>query len=320
MRRLVILGVVLLMTVWGAVAQSAGPSGGGDPLPLPPNPEAWLDLSQEELLEILQNPDALGVFFSDVVPLLLEDMRAEIAPQLDQFSGEIGVAWQSPITRAVLGILGLLLLALPHRLNFFAWFFIGIVAGTVVVQTGAANAILEGAFPGEQQLQTGIVGVVIALGLVAMTVGFSLNLVYFLGFVLAGGLAGALIGAQVLNEGILDLSTPVVMVPAVIGSIAMSYAAGRGYTLLAAVLGGVMLAVALGLSPVFGLLLAAISMVVMLARTRYRKAFQRKPIDRLDLEEGRVHLEGQSKPKRPGDPANIRTMHDDSDNSPFRTL
>lgn len=319
MRRLVILGVVLLMTVWGAVAQSAGPRG-SDPLPLPPNPEAWLDLSQEELLEILQNPDALGIFFADVAPLVLEEMRAEIAPQLDQFSGELGVAWESPITRAVLGILGLLLLALPHRLNFFAWFFIGIVAGTVVVQTGAANAILEGAFPGEQQLQTGIVGVVVALGLVTMTVGFSLNLVYFLGFVLAGGLAGALIGAQVLNGGILDFTVPVVTVPAIIGSIAMSYAAGRGYTLLAAILGGVMLALALGLSPVFGLLLAAISIVVMLARTRYRKAFQRKPIDRLDLEEGRVHLEGQNKPKRAGDPATIKTMHDDSNNSPFKTL
>ncbi|MCU0466694.1 MAG: hypothetical protein MUF38_19270 [Anaerolineae bacterium] len=319
MRRLMMLGLLLFVTVWGVAAQSAGPRG-SDPLPLPPNPEAWLDLSQEELLEILQNPDALGIFFADVVPLLLEDMRAEVAPQLEQFNEELGVAWQTPITRGVLGVLGLLLLVLPHRLNFLGWFFVGIVAGTVVVQTGAANAILQNVFPGEQQLQTGIVGVVIALGLVAMTVGFSLNLVYFLGFVLAGGLAGALIGAQVLNGGILDFTTPVVIVPAVIGSIAMSYAAGRGYTLVAAVLGGIMLAVALGLPLAFGLLLAAISMVVMLARTRYRKAFQRKPIEKLDLEEGRVRLEGQSKPKRPGDPATMKTMHDDSNNSPFKTL
>jgi hypothetical protein len=313
--------LLLMGSTWGVMAQKSGEDTkpkpvGQTPPALPQSVEDWLRLSDSEFFAALQAPGGLSVFFNQVVPEFLT--REWEGSRFSAFGDELTTALESPIVRIVAALLGFLLLSFPHRLYWASWLFIGMVAGAVVVQTSLANEVLMAVFPNEEILRISVVGIVVAFGLTAVSVGFTLGFFTFFAVVLAGGVAGALLAANAFNGGYVDLSNPIVTAPAVILGVLMAVALGRGQRLLAAFVGGGLLAFSLGIAPVFGVMLGVISVVVMVMRTRYRGALRRQPLASLELSEGQVNLEGQKRTHRTGTPQSpVKMMRDSSDDSPI---
>ena len=317
MRRIVILSLLTTLLVFGAFSALAQKGFQKDPLPFPTDGEGWMALSGDELSAYLQNPGAIQDFAAKVFPYMWEDLQRQFKPQIDAFGGEAGVAWDSTITRVVTVLLGGLLLWFPHRLHVVGWAFIGIVIGVVLVQTNAAGALMTEIFPDEASLQTGIAAVVITIALLGLSAGITLGLFFFVIMSASGWLAGALIGASLFNNGLFDLSSPTVFVPAILFSILMAAAVGRSTKLVAAMIGAALVVAALRLSPSLIPLIGGSALVVSLIRTRYAKSFKREPLQSLTLGEGKVSLTDTSRKHLHG---KTPEMDDDSDNSPFKAL
>lgn len=321
MRRIIVVFVLLIGSVLGVMAQKSGEGAkpkpvGQTPPALPQSLDEWFALSDAKFFEALQAPGGLSVFFNQVVPEFLAREWEE--SRFSAFGDELTAALGSPIVRILALVLGVLLLCFPNRLYWASWLFIGMVAGAVVVQTPLANELVMAVFPNEEIMRISLVGIVVAFGLTAVSVGFVLGLFAFLAVMLAGGIAGALLAANIFNGGYVDLSNPIVTVPMIILATLMALALGRGQRLLAAFVGGGLLAFSLGVSPAFGIMLGVISVVVMVMRTRYRGALRRQPLASLELSEGQVNLEGQTRTHRTStSQSSVKMMRDSSDDSPI---
>lgn len=287
----------------------------GQPIPFPTDGQGWLTLSESEFFALFQQPNAFNEFVAVGLPAVLEDVRAELGEQFTVYTQQAQAAYETDLARIVLVVVGGLLLTFPHRLHILTWLLVGAVAGVLFVQTDAAQDALRSIAPDEPELRAGVVGLVVAFAFGTLFISTVSGLIFFVGSTLAGFLAGGLIGAQLFNDSILDLGQPTVLIPAIVFSVLMGYAVGRGSRLVAIVVGGLM--VVLGLRWGVGLVLpiALVSFVAMMLRTQWRRAFKREPLNQLNLREGEVRLEGQNRPTQSGRKSQI--ISDDSDNSPI---
>ncbi|GEM_PF-2426272 len=317
MRRILVLSVLTVLLVWGASSALAQKPLTKDPLPFPVDGQAWAALDSEQVVYFLQQPGGLQDFFDKVFPEAWANLQNEYGPRVDAFGGQISLAWDSTLTRIVTVLLGGLLLWLPHRLHIVGWLFVGIVVGVVLAQTEAAAALMTEIFPDEPSLQTGIVAAVVTVVLAGLAIGIGSGLLFFVLMSASSWLAGALIGAQFFNNGVFDLAVPEVFVPAIIFSIMMAIAVGRGTKLVAALIGATLVVVALRLSPSLIPLIGIVAMGISLIRTEYTKSFKREKLQSLNLDEGKVSLTDPSRKHLHG---KTPEMDDDSDNSPFKAL
>lgn len=321
MRRmmLVILGLLIgVFGVWTISAQS-GPVG-RDPLPLtfPEDGAGWMNLSQEQLVLLLQMPGGIQDFATKVGTQAWEEFQREAGPEWERLTAQAGTAWEATLTRVVTVVLGGILLWWPHRFYALSWFFVGLVVGVFLVQTSAADAFLAEVFSGEPELRAGIIGAVLGVGLIGLLSGISLGLGFFVLALVAGWLAGALLGADFLNNGVFDLNSPLVFAPGIVFSILTAVAVGRSGKLIACLIGAAMVVAALRLSPPLIPVIGIAALIVSLARTKYAKSFRREQLDSLNLSEGKVTLEGNKGRKHLH--GTTPEMRDDSNNSPVKSL
>jgi hypothetical protein len=318
MNRLGMFFVVLMVGMFGTWSVSAQKELNKDPLPFPTDGAGWMALSSENIVVLLQSPGGVQDFALKVGTYVWEEFQREAGPEFERLSEQAETAWDSTLTRVVTVILGGLLLWLPHRLYGVSWLFIGIVAGVLLVQTDSAAALLTEIFPDDVEFRTGVVGVIIAIGLVSLMSGIGLGVIFFIVAGASGWFAGALLGADILNNGVFDLASPLVYVPAIAMSIAMAVAVGRSSRLIATMIGAALVVAALRLAPSLIPVIGIAALIVSLARTKYAKAFRRERLDSLNLSEGKVTLEGNSGRKHLHGLS--PEMQDDSNNSPFKAL
>lgn len=317
MRRF-LMGVALMVGLLvGGMSAFAQKDLTKDPLPFPADGAGWAALSSEEVVALIRQPGGLQDFAGKIVVFARGEIERELGPQISAYGEQISLAWENTLTRVITVVLGGLLLWWPHRFHFASWFFIGIVVGVVVAQTEATSALMLEVFPDEPAMRTGILGILVAAGLVALISGVSLG---FFAFVLAGAagwLAGALIGADVFNSGVFNLAVPEVYGPAIVMSILTAIAFGRSSKLIAAVIGAALVVAALRLSPSLIPLIGIGALAFSLIRTQYAKAFKRENLESLTLSEGKVNLGGNDRKHLHG---LSPEMKDDSANSPFKAL
>jgi len=317
MRRMIVLVLLTVLWAWGASSALAKKPLAKDPLPFPTDGQAWAALDTEQVMYFLQQTGGIQDFTDKVVPQAWANLQSEFGPRFDAFGDQVGIAWDSTLTRVVTVLLGGLLLWLPHRLHVVGWLFLGIVAGVVLVQTDVATALMTEIFPNESALQTGLPMVAITILLVALMGGISSGLLFLALMSASAWLAGGLLGAELFNSGVFDLTSPAVFVPAIAFSIMMSIAVARGSKLVAALIGAALVVAALHLSASLIPLIGIVAIVISLIRTRYAKAFKRETLPSLSLEEGKVLL---TNPARKHLHGTSPEMNDDSDNSPFKAL
>lgn len=318
MRRFALLCVLFVLVSFGVWSVSAQKELQKDPLPFPTDGAGWLALSSEDIVQFLRSPGGLEDFTGKVVTYAWEEFQKEVGPEFETFTAQAQIAWDATLTRVVTVFLGGLLLMLPHRLHFASWLFIGLVIGVLLVQTDAATAILRDIFPDDPEMRTGIIGIVLLIGVSGLISGFGFGLLFFILAGASGWLAGALLGADLLNNGVFDLASPMVYAPAIALSILMAIAVGRSSKLVAAMIGAALVVAALRLSPALISVIGLSATIVSLARTKYAKAFKREQLQSLSLNEGKVTLEGNKGRKHLHGTA--PEMKDDSSNSPFKAL
>jgi hypothetical protein len=321
MRRVALVLIVLVLAAASVLGVYAQPGGGAPnvpvtvtPTPRPSFPSFPPTQSITEVGEIEQLLRELG----DALDTELAGPLAELRPVVQENLPSARVALEGNLLKAAALIMGVLLLGFVQRFKGVALVTVGVMIGLLVSQLPLA-ADLTRDLARELPFMANPVGQTIGFGLIGAVGGLILlTPLTFMTLAGAGALAGALLGVQFIGGNDPEFS---VGIGALVGFMAMSWAISRGWVLLALAVGGGLMVFALRLQPGWIPLFMLTGVLSLQLRDRDKRiAMRPKPLQELDLKDGKVDIRKMNKSARPEQTKIAPEMHDDSSNSPIRPL
>ncbi len=309
---LVLLVLALAVGVGAAVAQPAG----GGAAPTPGGPATRPPLIRD-FDDIVGDPRQAFAELYQIISDAYIEFADEYGERIEENVDALPAAVSATVTRVLALVLGAVLLIFPDRTKVWSWMALGAVLGLIVAQIPLGDAVRLELFRGnfsflsEEEVSTlGLVVVGAFAGLALLTPAF------YVVATGAGALAGAAIAAQATGgPGGANVTAAALAGGAVIGFVLMTVVVSRIGILVPLAIGAGLVVLAAGLSATVALPIMIVAGFVAVARSAKGRQFRkRENLPSLELKEGKVDFDQNTRKPRQHLHEVLPAMADDRDN------